>query len=211
MFAARKMMMGGKRKPEIVSATSAGTTSNASSFNTTLPADAEVGDLIVVVVAMSSGGNYTATGPAGWTKVLDTGANPSTAIFWKIAVSGDAGSTVTFTFSNTANGFARSTLLFRNAKFDTIGSVGTSSGTATVTAPAIAAAKGILFALFRNQNAGRTFATPAGMASATRTGTGTTIDIFQEAVISGSTGARASSQGKAGGNNMGVLFSIKGK
>lgn len=75
------------------------------SLTLTIPAGVQAGDLLLVVGAMNNGGNasYDWATPSGWTKKDDrsVGSNFYAAVYSKVAVSGDAGATLTLSSSNT--------------------------------------------------------------------------------------------------------------
>lgn len=71
-------------------------------ISTTLSTSVIAGDLLVVNVTQNNAIN-TISGPAGWTRAAGIGSNAATGsvtqsnVFWRIAVSGDAGATYTWT------------------------------------------------------------------------------------------------------------------
>ena len=70
------------------------TTTNTAAV--TIPATAQVGELLVVSTGDSWGSNNV---PTGWTRfVQNTGSNMNGAVFYKVCAIGDPGSTVNFTF-----------------------------------------------------------------------------------------------------------------
>jgi hypothetical protein len=75
------------------------------SLTLTIPAGVQAGDLLLVVGAMNNGGNasYDWATPSGWTKKDDrsVGSNFYGVVYSKVAVSGDAGATLTLASSNT--------------------------------------------------------------------------------------------------------------
>lgn len=211
MPAAHKMMMGGKGPLKLVTATSSGFATSAGGLSYPLPATILPSDLIVAVVAPSSSFARSVTAPAGWTEVLDTNSAsyPNVAIYWKVAVTGDAGSSAAFTFSSAAaNGAGAAVIVFRNAKFDTIGAVGTDASAPV--AASINASKGISLAIFLNSDASKTFTTPSGMTSATFLTTGVTMRVCNENIAGGATGTRTST-GSGAGTKLGVLLSVSRK
>ena len=211
MFAASKLMMGGKGPLKLITATSSGFATSAGGLSYPLPATILPGDLIVAVVAPSSSSARSVTAPAGWNEILDTNSStyPNVAIYWRVAVAGDAGSNVSFTFSgNASNGAGAAVIVFRNAKFYTIGAVGTDASAPV--AASINASKGISLAIFLNSTAGLTFTTPSGMTSATFLTTGVTMRVCREDVAGGATGTRTSS-GSGPGTKLGVLLSVTRK
>ena len=208
MFAARKMMMGGKKNPVLESATAA-TTGGASTTYTIPATTGAIGRLQVLIISHHN--VWTVTPPSGWTKVLDTAYSPSTSIFWRVVTADDVAAQV-FTFSGSANYRSYASLIFRNAVFDAVGAYAASS-TTTIVAPTITAKKGLLCAV------GSTYATagsatwsvPSGMTEYARTESHyLDLVVFGQAFAGGSTGTRTLTNSYADAKNA-VLFSIKGK
>jgi hypothetical protein len=207
MFAARKMMMGSIRKPELLWSRSGQSTGNDTSLVIGNDSGAVAGDLLVMIVGCSQ--ERTVSPPdASWNEVFDNGVKPSFAIYWKYATGSEPG-TYTFTFSTTGANRVLSFLRFKNARFETVGSVNSALSGGDVVIGGITVAGGILFAVARCENSAPTYAI-AGMTSVTRNGAGGAIEVFQQAVASGPTGTRTlDPTGTA--LNAGILFSIKGK
>ncbi len=81
-------------------------TNSGTSISVTIPANAEVGDLLLVGVGHRVGSNGTITAPAGWTQLngqLNSTTVLAAAIFQRIAEAGDAGSSVTFDSGSGSN------------------------------------------------------------------------------------------------------------
>lgn len=81
-------------------------TNNGTTINITLPSDIQVGDLILVGIAHRAGTNGAIVTPTGWTQVdaqLNSGTTLGAKNFYKVAVSGDAGSSVTFNSGSSSN------------------------------------------------------------------------------------------------------------
>ena len=82
--------------------TSSSYATGVTSASITIPAGAMVGDLLVVSV--HADWNVTSTAISGWTFIgAANGSNTGVSTFSKTAVSGDPGSTVTFTFGGTGS------------------------------------------------------------------------------------------------------------
>lgn len=70
-----------------------------------MPAQVEVGQLLVCCVAYQGAATITITAAAGWTQVgaTQTGQSMCSAVFWKVAVSGDTGGSSTGNFTLSAS------------------------------------------------------------------------------------------------------------
>ena len=119
---------------------------NPTSGGNTLTQSADIlpGDLLVTVI---SGGDIytetgqfyntpTVTGVGPWTEVLDQGVLPNLYVAYKTAVSADASYDQYWSWEGTQKTVI-TCLVFRNAEWDTIGTVGTGVSTDPVTAGAI--------------------------------------------------------------------------
>lgn len=97
MLAARRLLVQQQVTPPVFVASSSAVTSPSSvtSINVTVPAAAQVGDVIVIAAAMHDV-PLTFDTPTGYTLAQNIGDNVSRLTTWyKIATSGDPGSTVT--------------------------------------------------------------------------------------------------------------------
>jgi len=75
------------------------TTGNALNLSVTVPAGISGGNAMILVVT-SANSAVTATAPAGWTQIGQTTAGSTVSTVWqRVAVGGDAGSSVKVTFS----------------------------------------------------------------------------------------------------------------
>lgn len=209
MFGARKMMMGGgKRPPKLLGHTGANTGSDLSSTITFAARTGDVGRLEVLI--LSAGGGGTFTPPAGWIEALDANTNPMFGIFYRDILADDTGNQV-FTLSSSRRYISYFSLLFANARFDVAGAAATSA-TATVVAPGITASKkGLLFAAVSASSSSKTYSPPAGMtATESVVATGLSMALFQQEIAAGATGTRSMTTSAAVGQ-VGALFSIRGK
>ena len=81
-------------------------TNAGTSVSVTIPANVEVGDLLLVGIGHRAGSAGTITAPAGWTQLngqLNSSTVLAAAIFQRIAEAGDAGSSVTFDSGSGSN------------------------------------------------------------------------------------------------------------
>ena len=83
---------------------SSSTQGNATNMSVTVPAGISGGDGMILVTTVASD-VVTATAPAGWTQVGQTTSSKTTSTVWqRVAVGGDAGSSVKVTYSAIAKG-----------------------------------------------------------------------------------------------------------
>lgn len=110
-----------------------------SSQTVTIPADAEEGDLLILHAAFDA--NRTVTTPSGWTALQTIAADGGIWTWWRLAEAGDAGDTVTVSFSGgtTTVGLAIVAVVSRSGKTLTIGASAqtTSSSASSVTLPTV--------------------------------------------------------------------------
>lgn len=194
----------------IDSATTVNTTAGAS-LVISKPTGTIDGDLMVAVMSSAVDGSSW-TGDTGWTEVFDQAAlAPRLRVAYKIAAS--EGSSYTFTISSALAIPGGTIATFRNAAYDTIGSMVTATGTASVVAPSVTAFGGLLLAIYgRNNGVSNTFTTPAWMSQVVLYNTATNNAsgvIFSETVAAGATGSRTSSSTVASGTTAGILLSLR--
>ncbi len=85
------------RCPQWRSYSSYGPTNSTTSFDVTIPADVEVGDLLLLQVVMDA--ERTVSTPSGWTLIGYQPGSGGQLIYQRTAQAGDAGATVTVAFS----------------------------------------------------------------------------------------------------------------
>lgn len=183
--------------------------SNNTAITGNKPANTNENDLLIAILADYI--NRTYTPPSGWTEVLDNGR---LNICYKIA-----GASEPSTYTWTPSAGTRSCLLictYRNAAYDTIGTVSTTVSGTTQTAPAItlASSGSTLFAVFAaassnnlsysNQTAGLNV-----LLSDSDSNTPSMTVYTQDNVSSGSTGNKSADASATPINPSCVLFGIK--
>jgi hypothetical protein len=186
--------------------------SGSSTLSINKPAGAVQGDLMVA--AMFSDGNMSWSGDTSWTEVLDSGTNPSPRVAYKVAGASEPAS-YSFTSTTSTRILAGVILLFRNCRWDTIGTISTSAPGSTQTAPQItvAANKSILIATLITSSPNVTWSSQsAGLVSATSNSDAAVpsfalyVDTDYPAGASGTKGALMSN---TAGNKACFLMSVK--
>lgn len=126
--------------PDLRSWSTTSPVSSASSFDTTIPADVEAGDLLILHAALDA--DRTVTDPSGWTLLQSIAASGGIRVWWRIAEAGDAGDTVTvsFTGGTTTIGSAIAAFVSRGGKTLVVGASAqaVSAGATSVTFPSVA-------------------------------------------------------------------------
>lgn len=207
MFAARKMMMGGKKLPEFVSATTA--TSGTGQSSISVPATTGATGLLEVV-AIFNNAVGTVTPPSGWTEVFDTDAVmwPSIALYWRYVTADDTVAQV-FTLSVAVNRIVYIQARYKNAAFDAA-AVSSAVSSANVVAPSITAKKGLVGVLAVIGSGGGVWTTPSGMADVIKGAGYPAASLFQREHDGGATGT-TSVVNSALDSKRAATFSIKAK
>lgn len=111
----------------------------ASSQTVTIPSDVITGDLLILHAAFDA--NRTVSDPSGWTALQTIAADGGIWTWWKLAESGDAGATVTVSFSGgtTTVGLGVLAIVSRSGKTLTVGASAqaVSASATTVTLPTV--------------------------------------------------------------------------
>jgi hypothetical protein len=141
----------------LVNAQIVSNSSNATTVVVTKPTGTVSGDLLVAV--MISDGSPAWTQPAGFTEVLDVVSAPFGAVAWKVA-GGAEGATYTFTADDSKK-LVAAVLCFRNAAFDTVGSVG-SLAAAPQAGSITLSSEGLTLAVFATAFDSIVYSTPTG-------------------------------------------------
>lgn len=159
MFAAMKVMSAGSKLITVenyAQGDTGGTGTLALTINK--PSGVAVGDVLAAFLCGSDPRTWTM--PSGWTEVKDQGAFPEIGVAYLVAGASEPSSYV-FTPSS-ATTTAGIIVNLRNAAFDVVGAVSTSS---TISAPSITLSKGgsAVFAFYAGATDADTWTTPTGM------------------------------------------------
>lgn len=185
-----------KNRPNIVAAA---WDANGSNVVTPLkPTGTAIGDLMVAFLSsVDTSGTNSWTQASGWTEVLDQGSAPNLGIQYRVATSDDALVTQ-YDFTHTATGIQTQCdlITFRNAAYDTVGTIGTATLYQNCTAPSITvtSCNSLLLAYFATDpyaNKGwALFPVPPGLTFFTRTANAAYIPVLiaYKSVESGATG-----------------------
>lgn len=206
-------MQGASGVAEITYVASAQT--QTSSTGTTLvinkPAGTQQGDLMIsFVVAVNKSGTWT--GGTGWTEVIDQGVDPSLRVAYLVAGASEP-SSYTFAF-NALTTFSGVIATFRNAAYDTVGTISTTASGGLQTAPQItlSTSSSAILAFFENTNlAGWTNPTPGLVSTATDSdGNSPSWALYRELNLSsGATGTRSATCSSTGSPRACILVGIK--
>lgn len=187
------------------------TVANNANLTLTLSTAPSQNDLIIVVFSNTSAtANLvtTTTPPTGFT---EAGANSGDDLYVAYKVAGASEGT-SYAFTNTSGSsqtYSSYIVVYRNATWDTIGTVGTGT---TVTTPAITIASNnsLLFIYGRATGANCNFTTPSTFNDLYEDGNATAPSIYAgtKSVNSGTTGT-VSFTSSTGNNLRALLFAIK--
>jgi hypothetical protein len=136
--------------PEFVASASNGVSGSTLTIN--VPAGTLAGHLMLAVLGTDDG-SLTWTPPSGWTEVVDQNAVPSLGVMYKIAGSSEPAS---YNFlSSTSASLGGSILTFKNAAYDTVGTVvaNTTNTSYTLTAITTSEDYGLVLAIGTGANA----------------------------------------------------------
>ena len=187
-------------------------TQNSSDNSITVdkPTGTQAGDLLIA--ACAANGSVTWTGDTGWTEVVDQGVIPALRIAYLVAGASEPAS-YTFTLSKNNNRSAVITA-FRNAAYNTVGTISTSasSGIQTASAITLSASASAILAFFVQASDNRTWSNPtSGLISTASDSDGISPSwaLYRELNLpSGSTGTRSSTCSATGGTFACVLVGI---
>jgi len=175
------------------------------------PTGTQQGDLVVALCAAATGRTWT--GDTGWTEVIDQGSAPSIRVAYKLAgASEPANYTFTLSASTNASGVV---VTFRNAAYDTVGTISTTASGSIQTAPAItlSSSSSAILALFAHDVNSRTWSSPTSGLVSTATdsdGNNPSWALYRELNLSsGSTGTRSATCSNVTGNIGCLLVGIK--
>ncbi len=195
-------------KPTFIASASTQNTAAGTSLVINKPTGTQAGDLMIAIMGTSNGA-ATWTGDTGWTEIVDQGASPNLRIAYKVAGSSE-GSSYTFTSSATLN-CAGSIFTYRNAAYDAIGAITTTTNTSTPTGPTAAAAFSMLIGCNLRANASYTITPPSSMTTRVTDSdvNAPSYAVADEYVIAGATGTRSFTSSGTGGTSSGILLTIK--
>lgn len=211
MFAVRKAVMGGARPvPEII----AGLTGTGGP-NITIPAECEVGELIIVMLEYSgitSATAATSSTPGVVKEYGYTDGGIGAAMFSKKIIAGDAGSTLNLSYGS-VSGRRWVLYRFRSAEVDKVSATATGTLASGLTMDSLDAAGGLLIVACRSNTSGIVFSDPSGMSLLTRQNSSTpTLTLFKQEIERGATGTKTSTTGSGGTAAVrGHAFTLKGK
>ena len=205
----RTLMAAGLPPIEYRSQASTSNSGTGASLTITKPSNTASGDLMVAVMAHSSG-TGTWTGDTGWTEAAEfTSDDPHLRIAYKVA-GGSEGASYTFTCSSSSRLLSGTILAYKYAIWDTQGTFASATGPLVAPQITVAVDNSILIAAYAATNTGQTATTPSGMSvqKIDSDANSPSYGIFDEAVDAGATGTRSSSLGGTT-NNAGIIFAIK--
>ncbi len=173
------------------------------------PTGTQQGDLMIAI-ALSDGGSPSWTQPSGWTEVVEQGGIMASYL---VAGASEPGN---YTFTSTlSRDYSGIIVTYRNAAYDTVGSISTTASFNVMTAPAITLAQSAstLLAFFSAQRAFGTWSSPtSGLASLSTDSDGSNPSwaLYSEAnVASGSTGGKSATYSGSAGTLGCFLIGIK--
>lgn len=195
-------------KPKFVASASTQNTSTGTSLVIDKPTGTVEGDLMVGIMFCNNARHWT--GDTGWTEVADQGSNPSLRVVYRVAGANE-GSSYTFTASSSSS-LSGSILTYKNAAYDTIGSIATGANPLVVTGPTAAADYCLLIGAVGRSSTSLTIAAPSLMTTRVTDNDATyepSYVVADEYVASGATGTRSFSNLGGTTNSAGVLLTIK--
>lgn len=206
MTLATKLRAGGAKYPTFVAWANAGSTATVASLTIDKPAGVQQGDLLVCVIR---GNDSTWTGDTGWTEVIDDRA---LRVAWKIAGASEPAS---YTFNQTPNKNCYGGIFaFRGAAYDAVGTTATIGGNGSLSAPGVTLSSfgGDLLFVEGDNQASRTFTTPAGHTALAQTffGTSSIQAFYKLDDPPGATGNVATTTAGGGGQNYAILVGFRG-
>lgn len=175
------------------------------------PTGTQQGDLLIGLCAAATGRTWT--GDTDWTEVIDQGSAPSIRVAYKIAGASEPAS-YTFSLSSATNA-SGVIVTFRNAAYDTVGTIRTTASSSVQTAPAItlSSSSSAILALFAHDIGSRTWSSPTSGLVSTATDSDANNPswaLYRELNLSsGSTGTRSSTVSNVTGNIGCLLVGIK--
>lgn len=185
--------------------------SNSLYLSISKPTGTQQGDLMIAICAAAA--NKTWTGPTGWTEVIDQGTAPSIRVAYKVAGASES-SSYDFTL-NTAGNASGVIATYRNASYDTVGTISTTVSGSVQTAPAItlSSSSSAILAFFAGDQNSRTWSNPtSGLVSTASDSDSTNPSwaLYRELNLSsGSTGTRSATVSSISANNGCILVGIK--
>jgi hypothetical protein len=193
----------------------AGAQTQNSGNDTTLvinkPAGTQQGDLMVMVGAASGSASWS--GDTGWTSLVNSTSSLGFTVIYKVAGASEPGS-YTFT-TGTSRRLSGGILTYRNADYDAVGAVGSSSDTNVINAPSVTVANNssVLLGFAAFTASGRTGGAPSPMVTRLLDNDATAPSWItaDEPVDAGATGTRTFSfSGSSGLNDIkAVLLALK--
>lgn len=198
--------------PKVIKIAESSANATASSpFTLPITAASADGDLALIICntgSPSASGTWSIT---GFTEAVDQNSNPANILVaYKTVTAGDI-STGSYTVTTTSSRCAGRLIVLKNAAYDTIGSIGTSTGGASVTAGTLTVSKNYSWILgaFATQSGTQTFTAPGDMTEIyLDQGSTYSRSICLQHVNSGSTGTKTATP-TGSGDSAGVLISIK--
>ena len=201
----------------IVSST-AGSTNSGTSLIINRPADWQIGDVFVAVMATrpSSSAARTWTGASGWTEHIDQNAKPSNMRVATLTAAGGEPSSYTFTCSGSEELIGQ-IICVRGYSYDVVGaSVATLSDVGNVAMTGVTLAGGLLFAAVVSEVAIASYPTidpPSGMTLVRQTSANfVRLATFYKAQGAGATGTvnSAVTPDGASAQSAGILVGVTG-
>lgn len=174
------------------------------------PAGTAEGDLMLLVAGAETNG-IRATPPSGWTEVFDgdnAGGRSPLYIAYKVAGSSEP-SSYTLTFASTTRS-AGSILTYRNAAYDTIGTITTNVG--NVPGVTVSNDYGIVFVLDGHYAKDVSFTAPTLFSTVVTNavdGEPPSYSLYSRYAPAGSTGTITGGTTDTGGNTSSIAFAIK--
>jgi len=161
------------------------------------------GDLMIAFMCADAKGTSW-SGDTGWTEIVDQQSDPDIRIAYKVASS--EGSSYTFTYNSAGGVLSGVIATYRNAAYDAIGSITT---TTTVTGPTAAENSSVLLGFGADVIASRTISiTGSSQVAIDNDGTAPSWYLGSEEIDAGAVGTRTVDYG-GGGSRSSVLMVIK--
>jgi hypothetical protein len=214
MLLPQRLMMGSKGVAFVgYHGTSGG---GSSGLAVSLPAGVQQNDLLIGMVAAydnSGGGGLTWTGDTGWNEVLDENAVPNLRVAWKIAGASEPTPTFTNTGSPVTTYNTGAVWAFRNAAYDTIGTIATSVANGTVSYNSVTLAGGTAIAVIASGKDTNTptYGTPSGFTAQSQLQqTWSYLQSYYKEGVAGSlSGLSSTVSGQISALNAGVIIGVK--
>ena len=198
-----RMLLGTGGASITLIASTTGSINSGTSLVINKPTGTTQGDLMVAFMYSSGGGTFTQ--PSGWTEVVDSGICVS-----YLVAGASEGSSYTFTASKSGV-YIGAIVTYRNAVYDAIGTITTSTSTPlSIPAVTLSANGSTVLAYVAASPTSSSWSTPTGFSSISAMTTPASSGLFgQDGVSSGSTGTVSTTRTGQGVNQTAVLVGIK--